>query len=34
MSLVLMLSGCTAKEFEDGAAGIGDDVSKLFEVRE
>lgn len=38
ISLVLMLTGCSQKEFTDGAKGIGNDISnfgdKLFEVRE
>ena len=33
IGLVFIFSGCSAKEFEEGANGIGDDVSKLFEVR-
>ncbi len=32
--LFVILSGCSAKEFEKGANDIGDDISKLFEVRE
>lgn len=27
----LLLSGCSSKEFSDGAKDIGNDVSKLFE---
>ena len=34
VSLILVFSGCTAKEFEKGARDIGKDLSKLFEVRE
>jgi hypothetical protein len=34
IGLVLIFSGCSAKEFEKGANDIGDDISKLFEVRE
>ena len=34
IGLALLVSGCSAKEFEEGANGIGDDISKLFEVRE
>jgi len=34
VALILVLSGCTSKEFKDGAKGIGNDLSKLFEVRE
>ena len=33
-ALVLVFSGCSAKEFKEGANGIGNDISKLFEVRE
>jgi len=32
--LVLVFSGCSAKEFNEGANDIGNDISKLFEVRE
>ena len=32
--LVLVFGGCSAKEFKEGANGIGNDISKLFEVRE
>lgn len=32
--LVLVFSGCSAKEFKEGAKGIGNDISKVFEVRE
>lgn len=34
IGLVLIFSGCSAKEFEKGANDIGNDISKLFEVRE
>ncbi len=33
-SVILALSGCSGKEFKEGANGIGNDISKLFEVRE
>ena len=32
--LVLIISGCSAKEFEKGAKDIENDISKIFEVRE
>ena len=32
--VVLVFSGCSAKEFNEGVEGITEDVSKLFEVRE
>ena len=32
--VVLVFSGCSAKEFEEGANDIGNDISKIFEVRE
>ena len=34
VGLVLVFNGCSAKEFKEGANGIGNDISKLFEVRE
>lgn len=34
IGFVLIFSGCSAKEFKEGAKGIGNDISKLFEVRE
>ena len=32
--LVLIFSGCSTKELNEGVESITDDVSKLFEVRE
>ncbi|EQB39135.1 hypothetical protein M947_08215 [Sulfurimonas hongkongensis] len=29
--LLLVLGGCSSKEFSDGAKDIGNDISKLFE---
>jgi len=34
IGLILVFGGCSAKEFKEGANGIGNDISKLFEVRE
>ena len=34
IGLVTLFSGCSAKEFKEGANDIGNDISKLFEVRE
>lgn len=34
IALILAISGCTSKEFEDGAHGMGNDVKELFKVRE
>jgi len=33
IGLVVLFSGCSAKEFKEGANDIGNDISKLFEVR-
>ncbi len=33
IGLVTLLSGCSAKEFKEGANDIGNDISKLFDVR-
>jgi len=32
--IVLLLSACSAKEFETGIHQAGEDLEKLFEVRE
>ena len=34
VGLALVFSGCSAKEFKKGANDIGNDISKIFEVRE
>lgn len=34
VSMVLIFGGCTQKEFNKGANDIGNDISRLFEVRE
>lgn len=34
VSLVLIFGGCAEKEFKKGANDIGNDISKLFKVRE
>lgn len=34
VSLILIFGGCAEKEFKEGVNGIGNDISKLFEVRE
>ena len=34
VSLILIFCGCAEKEFKDGANGIANDISKIFEVRE
>lgn len=34
VGLVLIVSGCSTKEFNEGVDSITDDTSKLFEVRE
>lgn len=33
VGFILAFSGCSAKEFEEGANDIGNDISKVFEVR-
>lgn len=34
IGVLFLFGGCSAKEFNEGAKGIANDISKLFEVRE